>query len=111
MSAVFSRRLMLERAVSVADGAGGFARVWTEIGAFWAEVRLRSGDLRDTEFGETPRLKLRVTTHAVPEGHAMRPLVGDRLRDGARVYQVSAVHEDDARGRFLVMLVSEEVGV
>ncbi|MEM8851728.1 MAG: head-tail adaptor protein, partial [Pseudomonadota bacterium] len=79
-------------------------------GAIWAEVRMRSGDLRDTEFGETPRLKLRVTTHAVPEGHVMRPVVGDRVRDGARSYQVSAVHEGDGAGRTLALLVSEEVG-
>ncbi|MEM7487738.1 MAG: head-tail adaptor protein [Pseudomonadota bacterium] len=110
MSRVFSRRLLLERAERQPDGAGGYARMWSVLGAIWAEVRMRSGDLRDTEFGETPRLKLRITTPAMPEGHAMRPRVGDRLRDGERLYEVSAVHESDGIGRTLVLLASEEVG-
>lgn len=110
MKRFYSRRLILERSEAVADGAGGFSRVWPEIGTLWGDVRMRSGDLRDTEFGQTPRLRLRVKTQAVPEGHEMRPRVGDRLRDGGRLYQISALHEGDPLGRTLVLLVSEEVG-
>jgi head-tail adaptor len=104
---VFSRRLLLERATAVTDGGGGWSETWAEVGAIWAAVRMRSGSMRDTEFGETPRLRLRITTPEVPEGHPVRVRRGDRLRDGLRVYGVSAVHEGE--GRTLVVLAAEEV--
>jgi hypothetical protein len=81
-----------------------------EVGGLWAEVRMRSGALRATEFGDTPRLTLRITTHALPEGHEGRPVPGDRLRDGGRLYEVEAAHESDGRGRMLTVLAAEVMG-
>lgn len=105
MAKVFTRRLILSGFDETPDGAGGTTRAWHERGALWAEVRMRSGALAATEFGRTPRLQVRITTHDLPEGHAMRPGLGDRLRDGARTFEVQAVHSGERR--FLVMLCSE----
>lgn len=105
MSRVFTRRLVLSVPEESADGSGGTRRDWTERGALWAEVRMRSGTLRATEFGRTPRLQVRIRTHELPDGHSMRPTTGDRLRDGARTFEVQAVHSSDRR--VLAVLASE----
>lgn len=105
MTRVFTRRLVLSSIEEVPDGAGGVSRDWIERGAMWCEVRLRSGSLRQTEFGRTPRLQVRITTHELPEGHPMRPANGDRLRDGAKLFEVQAVHSGERR--FVVILASE----
>lgn len=105
MPRVFTRRLVLSVAEEASDGAGGTTRAWSERGALWAEVRMRSGALAATEFGRTPRLQVRITTHELPEEHAMRPGLGDRLRDGGRTFEVQAVHSGERR--FLVVLANE----
>lgn len=104
----FNRYLKLQAQTRRDDGAGGFVRVWEARGGLWAEVRMRSGDLRHTEFGRTPRLLLRITTPELAEAHPMRPLPGDRLLDGRRVFEVEAVHEGDRR--VLVILAAELPG-
>ena len=101
----FNRRLILSKSARITDGAGGFVREWREQGAFWANVTMRSGDLKHTEFGRTPRLRIRIITHAIPDGHAMRPTTGDRLTDGGRTYEVQAVHDDE--GHLLSIFASE----
>ncbi len=105
MSRVFTRRLVLSAATEIADGSGGTSRDWVDRGALWAEVRMRSGTLRATEFGRTPRLQVRIRTHELPEGHSMRPATGDRLRDGGRTFEVQAVHPGDRH--VLIVLASE----
>ncbi|CTQ34239.1 head-tail adaptor protein [Jannaschia rubra] len=105
MAKVFGRRLILLAAGRTADGGGGFRRGWDARGGLWAEVRMRSGGLAHDEFGRAPRLRLRITTHGLPVGHPMRPAPGDRLQDGARLFEVEAVH--DGERRHLVILASE----
>ena len=105
MPRVFTRRLVLTTPVRVPDGAGGFVREWRTRGALWAEVRMRSGGLRHGEFGRMPRLQVRIVTHALPEGHVMRPVPGDRLMDRSRALEVEAIHESDRRT--MTILASE----
>jgi hypothetical protein len=69
---------------------------------------MRSGTLRDTEFGRTPRLRLRIVLHALPQDHPGRPWPGHRLIDGRRRYVVDAVHEG-RDPRLLTVLASEEL--
>ncbi len=104
----FTRHLVLQVQEQAADGAGGFVRDWVPRGGLWGEVRMRSGALRHTEFGRTPRLQLRITTHDMAEAHPMRPVPGDRLVDGARVFEVEAVHDGDRQ--VLVILAAELPG-
>ena len=82
-----NRRLRLEEVTRVADGAGGFTEAWVEKGWLWAEVRSLSG--RETTQGRAP-------------------LSVQRLRDGARIFRITAVGEADAEGRFLTLQVQEE---
>lgn len=107
MARQFTRRLEHMVAVRSDDGGGGYSEEWQVRGALWCEVRMRSGDLRETEFGQTPRQKLRIVTRAVPQDHPARPWPGHRLRDGKRVYVVDAVHEGDAAGITLAILADE----
>lgn len=108
MARTYSRYLILEASIRTPDGAGGFDRVWTAQGGFWGDIKLRSGALRHGDFGRLPRLQVRITTHVVPEGSSRRPAPGDRVRDGARVYEVEAVHDETQRQ--LVILASEQPG-
>lgn len=105
MPRVFTRRLVLSSVVRAPDGGGGFLEEWVEKGAFWGEVRMRSGSLRATEFGETPRLRVKIQAHGLPEGHPMRPVPGERIADGGRRFEVEAVHDGDRR--ILVILARE----
>ncbi|SFI38596.1 head-tail adaptor protein [Jannaschia pohangensis] len=108
MTRVNSRRLRLMGPVRTADGGGGFTETWVERGALWGEVLMRSGALPNSDFGQLPRLQVRINTVAMPEGHAMRPKVGDRLLDGSRSYEVEAVHEADRR--MMTVLAREMLG-
>ena len=105
MSRVFTRRLTLEVPERQPDGAGGQILVWSERGGLWAEVRMRSGSLRHETYGRATRLQVRIRTYAVPEGHRMMPEPGQRLRDGAKAYEIEAVHADDDR-QLLTILAS-----
>lgn len=107
MARVLTRRLTLNVPIRVADGGGGSVRQWETRGALWASVRMRSGALRHTEFGRTPRLQVRIVTHGLPIGDRMRPSPGDRLREGGRSYEVQAVH--DGPRHELVILAGEVV--
>ncbi|PWJ19149.1 head-tail adaptor protein [Jannaschia seohaensis] len=104
-----TRRLTHEAPTRVEDGAGGWTRSWEMRGAHWCEVRMRSGQLRPTEFGRTPRLAVRIVTHAVPQDQPTRPWPGHRLSDLGRGYIVDAVHENDPNDRYMTILASEEV--
>ncbi|MEL6587053.1 MAG: head-tail adaptor protein [Pseudomonadota bacterium] len=107
MGRVFTRRLVHQVAVRTPDGAGGHTRRWEERGAIWGDVRMRSGGLGQSDFGHSPRLRLRILTHFVPHGHPTRPEPGQRLRDGARIFAVEAVQETEGRAKHLVVLASE----
>lgn len=108
MRRTFSRRLIHESPVEISDGAGGLVLSWQLRGGLWCEVRMRSGQLKATEFGHTPRLAVRIVTHAIPAGHESCPAPGDRLTDGGRRYIVDAVHESGAGGRLMTILAREE---
>lgn len=107
MGRAYSRRLVRLVQIRQPDGAGGYGSSWIEAGALWADVVARTGGLRVTELGDEPRLRLKITTPGVPQGHASRPAPGDRLRDGTRLYEIEAVHEADPLGRALTLFASE----
>jgi SPP1 family predicted phage head-tail adaptor len=104
-----SRRLVLEARASVPDGAGGYVVAWERVGTLWAEVEARSG--REVFVGGQPRARTgyRILVRAAPVGAASRPRAEQRLREGARVFDILAVAEHDPGGRYLEITAEEGV--
>lgn len=105
-----TRPLTLEVAVRAGDGAGGFAEQWQARGTVWGEVRPGAGREGAALGASVAVQPVRVILRGVPMGHALRPLAGMRLRDGARVFRVLAVTEADAGGRYLICAGEEVSG-
>jgi len=101
-----ARRLLLEGADRVADGAGGFAESWAALGHLWAEVLPRTG----REAADVARMGYRITVRAAGRDAPSRPRPGQRFRDGARLFRIEAVAERDPEGRYLICYASEERG-
>lgn len=103
------RRLVLESAETVADGSGGFMVTWVPTGTIWADVTARVG--REDFLGGAgrPRVSYRIIVRAEPVGAPSRPRADQRLREGARIFDILTVAEHDVRGRFLEIVAEEGV--
>ncbi|MCV2864629.1 head-tail adaptor protein [Albidovulum sediminicola] len=104
-----NRRLVLEEAARLPDGAGGYATVWEARGILWAAVEAGSGRERAGEFVTVSTVTYRITVRAAPIGSPRRPRPEQRLRDGARVFRIAAVAEDDPDGHYLTCFAQEEL--
>lgn len=104
------RALVLEVPVRVADGAGGFAEGWQAVGTIWAEVRPGAGRMVGAMEAEAVAQSLRITVRGVPPGQALRPVAGQRFREGARLFLIGAVAERDGAGRYLICAAEEVFG-
>lgn len=104
-----NRKLVLEAPVRGADGAGGFVESWVALGEVWAEVDARSGHERGQGTIPVSAVAYRIALRAAPQGSAMRPEAGQRLRDGARLFLIRAVAERGHDGRFLTCFADEEM--
>lgn len=104
-----NRKLVLERPVRIADGAGGFAGNWQVVGTLWADVKARSGTVRSHAGATVSRVSYRIVLRAAPSGSDMRPEPDQRLRDGRRIYTIKAVADRDADRRYLTCFAEEEV--
>lgn len=104
-----SRALVLEETTQVSDGSGGFSLVWNAIGTLWAEVLPGTG--RDVAGEEVvlSSVPYRVTVRGAPQGAPSRPKVGQRFRDGSRLFSILAVTERDEGGSYLICFVREEI--
>ena len=105
---MLNRQLVLESPVRLPDGAGGFTITWQPLGTLWAEVSARRG--RETQGEAVPlaRVAYKIRLRAAPVGSDMRPKPEQRFVEGARVFRIEAVVEDDLTGRFLTCLAEEE---
>ncbi|WP_210527515.1 head-tail adaptor protein [Rubellimicrobium arenae] len=106
-----SRRLILKAPTRQPDGAGGFTRGWTALGALWAEVAPGTPRVTAQPGLAEARLPLRITLRGAPVGAPSRPVAGQRFRDGARIYAIDSVNESDLGGRFLLCLSHEEAAL
>ena len=109
MAVLLNRPLVLEGVTRSPDGAGGFNEIWQVRGTLWAEVRARTGREAEGEGVSVARAAFRITVRAAPQGSPQRPEPGQRLRDGARIFTILSVTEQDAEGRFLRLWAEEEV--
>lgn len=106
-----NRRLVLEKADRVPDGAGGYDESWVALGTLWADLRARSGRDATGEAAHLSRAGYRITVRAAPHGAPSRPVPGQRFRDGSRVLAILAVAETDSDGRYLTCFAEEEVAL
>jgi len=104
-----SRRLVLEEAQRVPDGAGGFALTWATKGTLWAAIEAGAGRERAGESATISTAAYRITVRAALVGAPSRPRAEQRFRDGARVFVIGAVTEADEDGRYLTCHATEEV--
>lgn len=103
------RRMLLESPQQVPDGAGGFVQDWQVLGTVWADVTAQAGREVTAGTANLSRVTLRIVLRAAPDGSSMRPQAGQRLREGARLFQILSVTEYDAAGRYLVCTTQQEV--
>lgn len=104
-----SRPLLLERESRVADGAGGYVRLWQTVGTIWAELAPGSGRDVPGEEVTLASVPYRITIRGAPFGSPQRPIAGQRFRDGSRVFAILAITEADPEARFLTCFAREEV--
>jgi head-tail adaptor len=104
-----NRALVLEAPDRVADEAGGFVETWAGQGTIWAEVSARGGHDRSEAGMQVASVVYRIVLRAAPVGSVMRPVPGQRFRDGTRLFPVRAVAERGSDGRYLTCFCDEEV--
>lgn len=104
-----NRQLVLEGAVRSPDGAGGYSESWVALGALWAEVGARNGRERVEAEAAVSAVSYRIVVRAAPVGAVSRPRPEQRFREGARLFVIQAVAEQDADGQFLTCFAEEEV--
>ncbi len=106
---VLDRRLVLEEAQNVPDGAGGFTQSWVALGTLWARIRPASGQERGVDAATVSTAPYRITVRAAPFGAPSRPRPEQRFREGARVFRILAVSDNDDGGCTLTCFAQEEV--
>ncbi|MEO0343564.1 MAG: head-tail adaptor protein [Pseudomonadota bacterium] len=93
MSFELTRRLVLEEPSRTPDGAGGFTELWSNLGYIWAQIEPIGAGTEGVPEGLGARLRTRITMRAAPVGSSRRPVTGQRLREGARAFEVEVVTE------------------
>lgn len=106
---VLNSLLVLEEPLRVADGAGGYTQTWSVLGELWGEVVARGAVDGDIAAGPISRMRYRVTLRGAPEGDPARPKVGQRLRQGGRIFMVDGVADRASGAAYLTVWASEEV--
>jgi head-tail adaptor len=107
---ILGRKLVLEAAARVGDGAGGWVETWGVLGTLWAEVRPGRGREATGEAGALSRVPWRIIVRAAVPRSVARPVAGRRFREGERVFRILSVAEADAAGRYLACETEEETG-
>lgn len=102
--AAMRQRLALEAPVAAADGAGGSIVSWVLIAEVWAAIHPRSGHERV----ETGRIEGHVT-HEITIRYRDGVTSPQRLRLGARIFDIKSVIDAEEAHRFLTCLVEERV--
>lgn len=105
--ASLNRQLVLEAPQTEADGAGGFRVTWVEVGRLWARIVQRRGFETFSGARIRSRVPYRITVRAAPIGAPSRPRPEQRFREGARIFEILSVTENDLRGRYLEIEAAE----
>ena len=100
-----NRRLTLQAPVETADDAGGVTRTFTDAATLWAKVEPVSARYDIVAAGEGATVTHRITIRPRADITTQH-----RFVEGARIYQVVAVRDEDAGRRFSVIHAEERVG-
>lgn len=103
------RRVALEGRVSTPDGAGGFVAGWQKRGDLWAAFTPSQMGAGQEAGQPSAAPRYRVTLRGAPVGSPRRPLAGERLVEGMRVFDILSVGESPLGRGWLALLVEEEV--
>jgi len=106
-----NRKLTLEAPLRQSDGSGGYQTIWQPLGTVWAQIKARTG--RETAQGGAPisAMSYRIVLRSAPFGSVQRPKPEQRFREGARLFLIQAVAEEDPDGRYLTCFATEETVV
>lgn len=104
---VLSRHVELQERVLTGDGAGGYAQSWQTLGSLWAAFDARTGRERMIGGREVSGVTYRVTVRSAPHGAPSRPRPEQRFVDGARVFSILAVADEDPDGLYLTCWTEE----
>lgn len=106
---LLNRKLVLEDAVQLPDGSGGFAESWVALGEMWGEVKAGTGSEKAGEFVTVSNVPYRITVRGAPVGAPSRPKPDQRFREGSRLFRIKAVTERDPQAHYLICFAHEEV--
>jgi len=100
-----NRRLTLQAPVDTPDGAGGSTRSYADVTTLWAKVEPVSArsDIVAANAGAT-------VTHRIVIRRGPDVTTRHRFAEGARIYRVVAVRDEDASRRFRVIHAEERTG-
>lgn len=104
-----TRTMILEQPVRSDDGAGGYVTTWAALGTLHADVKTGTGRQSGGIVATLSKITCRVIVRAAPEGAPSRPVVGQRLREGNRVFRIDAVAPFDRGAHYLTCFAVEEV--
>ncbi|WP_417277854.1 head-tail adaptor protein [Celeribacter sp.] len=104
-----NRKLVLEEAVRVSDGAGGYVETWTQLGTLWAAIQTGTGSETSEDFLTVSRVAMKIIVRGAPVGSKRRPKPDQRFVEGGRIFVILAVTETDALGHYLTCTAREEV--
>lgn len=99
--------LVLETSAPQPDGMGGHAVAWRAVGLVYGQMKPGAGGLRGGGAGVASEVRWTITLRAFPPGDPRRPVAGQRLRIGQRVFLIEAVAETGAAARFLRITAEE----
>jgi len=109
MDVRLNRKLELQEALQIADGAGGFSKTWSPVGTLWAKMEPGSGSESADQLLTLSSVPYRITVRGAPDGAPSRPKPDQRFVEGSRVFRILAVTERDQEGRYLMCFTKEEV--
>jgi SPP1 family predicted phage head-tail adaptor len=97
-------RLVLEQPVEAPDSAGGVTRSYATVTTLWAAVVpvTARGDVVAEELGAT-------VTHRIVIRSGPDVTTRHRLREGARIFRIRALRDQDGSGRFMEINAEERV--
>ncbi|MDJ1007532.1 MAG: head-tail adaptor protein [Paracoccaceae bacterium] len=105
---VLNRKFALEAADRQPDGQGGHEESWGTLGTLWGELKGMTGSDRLRGEAAMSLATFRITVRAAPPNAPSRPVAGQRLREGPRLFSILAVVDRDVEGRWLTCFCREE---